>query len=97
MTILSSLVAVDTLVVVFLFYHVVLKDHVLKSHVDEILGEGTPRGKSPDSAKFGGHRQCNSSNIFLVAEEEDSGCCRFNPSLLFISKGYGMKACGTYY
>ena len=74
----------------------VLKDHVLKGHVDEILGEGAPRGKSPDSAKFGSHRQCNSDNIFLVAEE-DSGCCRFNPSLLFISKGYGMKAHGTCY
>ena len=80
----------------FLFYHVVLKDHVLKGHVDENLGEGAPRGKSPDSAKFGGHRQCNSGNIFLVAEEEDSGCC-FNPSLLFISKGYGMKAHDTCY
>ena len=28
--------------------------------------------------------------MFLVAEEEDSICFRFNPSLLFISKGHSF-------
>ena len=30
--------------------------------------------------------------MFLIAEEEDSRCSRFNPTLLFISKEYGLKA-----
>ena len=46
-------------------------------------------------AKFGGHRHCGSGDIiFLIAEEEDSRCSRFNPPLLFISKGNGLKAHG---
>ena len=47
-------------------------------------------------AKFGDHGHCGSGDImFLVAEEENSRCSRFNPSLLFsppllfISKGIG--------
>ena len=36
-------------------------------------------------AKFGGHRHCSSGDMFLVAKEENSRCCRYNPSLLFNS------------
>ena len=43
-------------------------------------------------AKFGGHRHCGSGDIMsLVPEKEGS---RFNPPLLFISKGYDLKAHG---
>ena len=46
-------------------------------------------------AKFSDQRHCGSGDImFLVAEEENSRCCRFNPPLLFISKGHGLKAHG---
>ena len=56
-------------------------------------------------AKFDDHRHCGSSGyiMFLVAEEENSRCSRFsppllfNPPLLFISKGYGLKAHGILY
>ena len=35
-------------------------------------------------AKFGNHRHCGSGDImFLVAEEQNSRCSRFNPPLLF--------------
>ena len=44
-------------------------------------------------AKFGGHSHCGSGDMFSVAEEENSRCPpRFNPPLLFISKGNGLKA-----
>ena len=49
-------------------------------------------------AKFGDRRHCGSGDMFLVAEEENSRCFRFNPPLLFnppilfISKGHGLKA-----
>ena len=44
---------------------------------------------SHHSAKFGDHRHCGSGDImFLAAEEENSRCSRFNPPLLFISKGH---------
>ena len=49
-------------------------------------------------AKFGDNRHCGSGDMFLVAEEENSRCSRFNPPLLFnlpllfISKGQGLKA-----
>ena len=34
--------------------------------------------------KFGDHRHCGGEDIiFLVAEEENYRCCRFNPPLLF--------------
>ena len=50
------------------------------------------------AAKFGDHRRCGSGDIMsLVAEEEDSRCSRFNPPLLFISKGNGLKAHGLSY
>ena len=55
-------------------------------------------------AKFGDHRHCGSGDIiFLVAEEENSRCSLFNPPLLFnprllcISKGHGLKADGISY
>ena len=42
-------------------------------------------------ANFGAHRHCGSGNVMvLVSEEENSRCSRFNPSLLFISKGHGL-------
>ena len=50
---------------------------------------------SHHSAKFGGHSHCGSGDImFLVAEEENSRCSRFNPPLLFISEGHGWKVQG---
>ena len=49
-------------------------------------------------AKFDGHRHCGSGDLmFLVVEEQDSTCLRFNPPLLFISKGHGLKAHGMSY
>ena len=48
-------------------------------------------------AKFGDHRHCDSGDMFLVAEEENSRCSRFNPPLLFISKGHELKAHGISY
>ena len=42
--------------------------------------------------KFGGHRHCGSGDIMLLlAEGKNSRCSRFNPPLLFISKGHGLK------
>ena len=56
------------------------------------------------SSKFGDHRHCGSGAImFLVAEEQNSKCSRFNlpllfnPPLLLISKGHGLKTHGTSY
>ena len=43
-------------------------------------------------AKFGGHRHCGSGDMFLVTKEEDLRCSYFNPQLLFVSKGHGLKA-----
>ena len=54
---------------------------------------------SHHSAKFDDHRHCGSGDImFLVAEEENCRRSRFslpllfNLSLVFISKGHGLKA-----
>ena len=53
---------------------------------------------SHHSAKFGKHRHCDSGDMLLLAEEENSRCSHFNlpllfnPSLLFISKGHGLNA-----
>ena len=33
-----------------------------------------------------------SEDMFLVVEEKDSRCFRFNSPLLFIPKGHGLKA-----
>ena len=46
-------------------------------------------------AKFVDYRHCGSGDImFLVTEKENSRCLSsgFNPPLLFISKGHGLKA-----
>ena len=55
-------------------------------------------------AKFGEHRHCGSGDIiFLVAEEQNPRCSRFNaplllnPPLLFISKRHGLKTHGISY
>ena len=49
-------------------------------------------------AKCGGQRHCGSEDItFLVAEKVNSRCSRFNPPLLFILKGHGLKAHGISY
>ena len=43
--------------------------------------------------KSGDNRHCGNEDImFLVAEEEDSRCSRFNAPLLFTSKGHGLGA-----
>ena len=42
-------------------------------------------------AKFGGHRDCSSGYMILTAKEENSRCSRFNPPLLFVSKGHELK------
>ena len=43
--------------------------------------------------KFGDNRHCGNEDIlFLVAEEEESRCSRFNAPLLFTSKGHGLGA-----
>ena len=53
---------------------------------------------SQQPAKFGDHRHCGSGDIMsLVAEEENSRRSCFNPPLLFISKGHGLKAHGISY
>ena len=39
-----------------------------------------------------GHRHCGSGDItLLLVEEQDFACPRLNLSLLFISKGHGLK------
>ena len=49
-------------------------------------------------AKFGDHRHRGSGDImFLIAEEENSRCSRFNLPLLFISKEHRLKAHGISY
>ena len=53
---------------------------------------------SQNPANFGGHAHYGNGDImFLVVEEEDSRCSRFNPPLLFISEGHGLKAHGISY
>ena len=45
------------------------------------------------TANIVGYRHCGGGDItFLVVEEHNSTCPTFNPSLLFISKGHGLKA-----
>ena len=48
-------------------------------------------------AKFGDHIHCGSEDMFLVSEEENSRCSRFNQPLVFISKGHGLKVHGISY
>ena len=45
---------------------------------------------SQNLAKFDGHRQCGSGNLFLVVEQHDSLCSGLNPPLLFISTAHGI-------
>ena len=48
-------------------------------------------------AKSDGHSRCGSGNImFSVAEEKHPRCSRFNPPLLFISKGHDFKTHDMY-
>ena len=48
--------------------------------------------------KFGSHRYCGSGNImFLIAEEENSRCSRFDSPLLCVSKGHEVKVHDIYY
>ena len=48
-------------------------------------------------AKFGDHRHCGSGDTLLVADEENSRCSRFDPPLMFIFKGHGLKTHGISY
>ena len=68
-----------------------------------ILEVVAPHVKSQPT-KFGDHRHCGSGYMmFLVAEKENSRFSRFNllllfnPLLLSISKGHGLKVHGIYY
>ena len=46
-----------------------------------------------ESHSLGCHRYYASGDIMvLVVQKQDSTCCRLNLSLLFISKGHGLKA-----
>ena len=47
--------------------------------------------RAPDG-KFGDHGHYGSGDMFLVLEEHDSTGSSLNPPLLFISKGYDLKA-----
>ena len=42
--------------------------------------------------KLAGPRHCGSGYLFLVVEKQVLTCCCVNPSLLFFSKGHGLKA-----
>ena len=44
---------------------------------------------SPHLAKFSGHRDCGSRDMFLVVEEQDS-ICSFNSTIIISSKVRGM-------
>ena len=48
-----------------------------------------PLMASPHLAKFGGHRDCGSRDMFLVVEEQDS-ICSFNSTIIISSKVRGM-------
>ena len=82
--------------------HVILQDHMIKGSCDSMGMESLMACHNP--AKFGDHRHHGGGDImFFVAEEKNSRCCRFNPpllfnpSLLFICKGHGLKAYDIYY
>ena len=51
---------------------------------------------SQNPAKFGGHSYCGIRDMFLVVEEQDSTCPRFNPPLPLISKAHGIPCSQTY-
>ena len=73
---------------------VILQDHMVKRSYDFM--DGSPSWYV--TTLFGDHSHCGSGDMFLVAEEENSRYSRFNlpslfnPPLLFISKGHGLKA-----
>ena len=60
------------------------------------LWVGASHGESPP-CQIWWHGHCSSGDMFLVVEEENSRCYRFNPPLLFISRGHGLKAHGISY
>ena len=41
-------------------------------------------------AKFDGHRQCGSGNLFLVVDQQNSLYSGLNPPLLFISTAHSI-------
>ena len=76
---------------------VISKNHLIKVSCDFMGGSASWLMLSHHPAKFGGHRLCGSGDkMFLVAEKEDCRCFHFNPPLLYISKGYDLKAHGIY-
>ena len=51
---------------------------------------------SHHSAKFGGHRYCDSGGMMFVAvEQQDPTCPGLDPPLPFISKVHGMPCSHT--
>ena len=58
-----------------------LQDHVI---------EGSCDFRSHQPAKFGGHRHCNSNDIFLVAEKQDSTCV-LNSAIIIFYEAYEKK------
>ena len=73
---------------------VTLQDHIIKALY--YLKRKEPLKVSNHPAKFVGHEHCDKRDImFIFAEEEDARCPRFNPPLLFVSKGHGFKAHST--
>ena len=46
-------------------------------------------------AKFGGHRYRDKGDVLLVVEGQNSTCPLLNPTLLSISKVYGMPCLHT--
>ena len=46
-------------------------------------------------AKFGNHRHCDSKDMFVVVEGQDSTCPHLDSSLLFISKAHDMPCLQT--
>ena len=70
-------------------YHVISQEHVIKDL--SVTYGWEPLMVSHQPAKFGKHMHCRSRDMmFLVAEEEDSTCFRFNPPFLFISNGLNL-------
>ena len=73
--------------IMFLVYHMILKDHVIKGSRD-FMGESSHR-----HIRSGYNRPCGSGDImFLVVKEQDSRYSHSNPPLFFISKASGLKA-----
>ena len=82
--------------------HVISKDHVIKESYD-LMG-GSPSWQVttlPDLVAIveicGGYSGDSRDIMFLVVQDKDSTCFRFNPPFLFISKRHGLKALGISY